>query len=55
MRTRKNVRHFLWQEKKLIVNMVLRQTLAKEVVERSYPTDDVATLRHFKKKVWTTL
>jgi hypothetical protein len=24
--------------------------LAKEVVERSYPTDDVATLRHFKKK-----
>jgi hypothetical protein len=24
--------------------------LAKQVVERSYPTDDVATLRHFKKK-----
>jgi len=24
--------------------------LAKEVVERSYPTDDVATLRHFKNK-----
>ena len=24
--------------------------LAKEVVERSYPTDDVATLRHFKTK-----
>ena len=24
--------------------------LAKEVVERSYPTDDVATLRTFKKK-----
>ena len=24
--------------------------LAKDVVERSYPTDDVATLRHFKKK-----
>ncbi len=24
--------------------------LAKVVVERSYPTDDVATLRHFKKK-----
>jgi hypothetical protein len=24
--------------------------LAREVVERSYPTDDVATLRHFKKK-----
>ena len=23
---------------------------AKEVVERAYPTDDVATLRHFKKK-----
>jgi len=25
-------------------------TLAKQVVERSYPTDDVATLRKFKKK-----
>jgi hypothetical protein len=25
-------------------------TLAKQVVERSYPTDDVNTLRHFKKK-----
>ena len=25
-------------------------TLAKQVVERSYPTDDVATLRTFKKK-----
>ena len=24
--------------------------LAKQVVERSYPTEDVATLRHFKKK-----
>ena len=28
----------------------IASTLAKEVVERSYPTDDVATLRHFKKK-----
>ena len=24
--------------------------LAKQVVERAYPTEDVATLRHFKKK-----
>ena len=29
---------------------VIAQQFAKEVVERSYPTDDVATLRHFKKK-----
>ena len=29
--------------------------LAKEVVERAYPPEDVATLRTFKKKVWTTL
>ena len=29
---------------------MLASELAKEVVERSYPTDDVATLRHFKKK-----
>jgi len=28
----------------------IASTLAKEVVERSYPTDDVATLRHFKTK-----
>ena len=28
----------------------IASTLAKEVVERSYPTEDVATLRHFKKK-----
>ena len=26
-------------------------TLAKQVVERSYPTDDVATLRTFKKSM----
>jgi len=29
---------------------VIAQQFAKEVVERSYPTDDVATLRTFKKK-----
>jgi len=29
---------------------VMAHKLAKEVVERSYPTDDVATLRTFKKK-----
>ena len=29
---------------------VVAHDLAKEVVERSYPVDDVATLRHFKKK-----
>ena len=28
----------------------IASTLAKEVVERAYPTDDVATLRTFKKK-----
>jgi hypothetical protein len=28
----------------------IASTLAKEVVERSYPTDDVATLRTFKRK-----
>jgi hypothetical protein len=28
----------------------IASTLAKEVVERSYPPEDVATLRHFKKK-----
>jgi hypothetical protein len=28
----------------------IASTLAKEVVERAYPVEDVATLRHFKKK-----
>ena len=28
---------------------------AKEVVERSYPPEDVAVLRHFQKKVWKSL
>jgi hypothetical protein len=34
----------------MLINIMLLHNLAKEVVERSYPTDDVATLRHFKKK-----
>jgi hypothetical protein len=50
MRTRKNERHFFKQGKMLIVNYTFANSLAKEVVERSYPTDDVATLRQFKKK-----
>ena len=29
--------------------------LARKVVERSYPKEDVATLRHFKKKIWRPL
>ena len=29
---------------------VMAHKLAKEVVERAYPTEDVATLRTFKKK-----
>ncbi len=32
---------------------VMASQLAKQVVERSYPTDDVATLRTFKKKYGT--
>ena len=30
---------------------IVAHDLAKEVVERSYPVDDVATLRHFKKNM----
>ena len=49
MRTHKNERHFFKQED------VDRQyehahRLAVDVVERAYPPEDVATLRHFKKK-----
>jgi hypothetical protein len=50
MRTLKNERHFFKQEKMLIDNMNKHIELAKEVVERSYPPEDVATLRTFKKK-----
>ena len=34
---------------------VMASQLAKQVVERSYPIDDVATLRTFKKKIWKSL
>jgi hypothetical protein len=49
-RTRKKERHFFKQESKLIEQYEGASILAKEVVERSYPPEDVATLRHFKKK-----
>ena len=56
MRTRKNVRHFFMAREEVDQSIwYCKSTLAKEVVERSYPTDDVATLRHFQKEVWTTL
>ena len=51
MRTRKNERAFLQvQERFLILNNICASTLAKAVVERAYPPEDVAVLRTFKKK-----
>jgi len=41
---------FLMAREEVDSQYSIASTLAKEVVERSYPTDDVATLRHFKKK-----
>ena len=29
--------------------------LAKEVVERSYPPEDVATIKNFQKEIWKSL
>jgi hypothetical protein len=41
---------FLMARENVDEHYKIASELAKEVVERSYPTDDVATLRHFKKK-----
>ena len=41
---------YLQQRENVDEHYKIASELAKEVVERSYPTDDVATLRHFKKK-----
>ena len=34
---------------------VIAQQFAKEVVERAYPPEDVATSKNFQKKVWRPL
>ena len=49
-RTLRNDKHFLKQEKTLRINKLRPLNLQRQVVERSYPKVDVATLRHFKKK-----
>ena len=41
---------FLMARENVDEHYKIASELAKDVVERSYPTDDVATLRHFKKK-----
>ena len=41
---------YLQQREEVDRQYVMASQLAKEVVERSYPTEDVATLRHFKNK-----
>jgi hypothetical protein len=41
---------FLQAREEVDEQYAIAKQLATDVVERSYPTDDVATLRHFKKK-----
>ena len=41
---------FLQARENVDMEYGMASALAKQVVERSYPTEDVATLRHFKKK-----
>jgi hypothetical protein len=41
---------FLQAREKLIDEYTMASELAKEVVERSYPPEDVSTVRTFKKK-----
>ena len=54
MRTRKRERHIFKQEN-VDDQYVIAHKLAKEVVERSYPTEDVATLKNFQKEIWRPL
>jgi hypothetical protein len=49
MKILKNVRHF-FRQGKFDHEYTIAHNLAQEVVERSYPPEDVATLRTFKKK-----
>ena len=55
MRTRKKERHFLQAREDVDRQYSIASTLAKEVVERSYPPEDVAVLRHFQKEIWKSL
>ena len=47
---RKSNRHFMQAREDFDVAQKSTFELAKQVVERSYPKEDVATLRVFKKK-----
>ena len=38
-----------------MMNMQLQLQLAKEVVERAYPPEDVAVLKNFQKEIWKSL
>jgi hypothetical protein len=52
MKTHKNERHIL-QARENVDTMYSRAfNLARDVVERAYPEEDVKILRHFKNKVW---
>ena len=50
MKAHKKKKLCLKQGKQLTLNTSQHEQFAKEVVERAYPTEDVATLRHYKKK-----
>jgi hypothetical protein len=50
MRTRKRERHFFKQEKNVDEQYAIAKQLATEVVERSYPPEDVSTLAFFQKE-----
>jgi hypothetical protein len=50
LKTHKNERHIL-QARENVDTMYSRAfNLARDVVERAYPQDDVKVLRHFKQK-----
>jgi hypothetical protein len=50
MKTHKRKRHTYKRERMLIVEYIRAFALAKGIVERAYPEEDVKILRHFKNK-----
>ena len=50
MRTHKNEKNFLSARESVDYHYDIAHKLAKQVVERSYPPEDVSVLRSFKKK-----
>ena len=54
-RTLKNERHFLSARENVDYHYDIAHKLAKQVVERAYPPEDVASVKNFQKEIWKSL